>query len=487
MKLETYYHIKVIPLIRNFITEAAIFYGASNKECYEIELASEEAANHIIANYLGNPEDKFEIIIETDLKQNIFKIIMINKGLPVNENEIPNYVVEQPEKSIDGLQFYLIRKNVDKFYFLNCGKDGWRTVIEKKFENFQIPLEKKKRYAVKKHYNIEDIEIKIAEPDHAYDITKLAYLTYRYSYGRSLYYYPEVLKESIGTGEVISFIAVTPENEIVAHTGYIKSRNGDGIFESVALMAKVEVRKTFVIPNLLKFQYEYSIENSDKIKIVEIELVTGHTSSQKIASLYKFYPFALFISYYDQSEFVGIDIPENRQRETILYSLRPTKELLKTSIYTPECHKDFLKLQFSGNMFNTKIVTECSKVFIENTELSISRRKDMSLAIIEIKNFGKSWIEKTKKIIKQLRLEHFKTIFFKIHADKPLPEKLEQNLNSLGFFFSGIILGPINRWSLLYIHLVDQKINWDDIKLYDEKAILLKNYIKENYVKVNEF
>ncbi len=486
MKLETYYHIRSIPVIRNFITEAANFFGATNRECYELQLAAEEAANHIIANYVGNPNDIFEIFVEIDPINQIFRIIMVNKGLPVNEDGIPEYTVEQPEKSIDGLQFYLIKRSVDKFYFLNCGKDGWRTIIEKKFKKFNIPFGRKKEIFKKKDFPLNDIKIKLAEPENAYEITKLAYLTYKYSYGRSIFYYPEVLKESIATGEVISFVAVTPENEIVAHTALVKSRNGDNIYESVALMARVEVRRTFIIPNLLKFQYEYSLKNSDKIKIVEVELVTAHTSSQKIACLYNFHPFALFLSYYDQSEFVGIDISKDRQRETILYSLRATEFPLKISIFTPVCHKDFLEKLFPKDMFNIEILTDYLKKTEENFKFSIIKRKDMSIGIIEVKIFGKQWNKILKEKVRELRIEGFKTIFIKIPAYNPLPQNLEEYLNTIGFFFSGTILGPINKWSLLYVHLVNQKIEWDEIKLFGEEAVLLKDYIKENYLKVNE-
>ncbi|WP_022669705.1 ATP-binding protein [Hippea alviniae] len=485
MKLETYYNPKAISLIRNFVSEAANFYGANSKERYALELASEEAANHIISNYPKFFKDTFEIFIETEPESKIFRIIMINKGIPVNKNGIPEYKPENLKSSPDGLQFYLIKKLADNFKLINCGKEGWKTIIEKRLENFKDPLKSSfKETTVEEIPALDNVNFRLAEAEDSYEITKLAYLTYKYSYGRSMFYYPEVLKESIENREVISLVAETQDKQIIAHTAYVKSRNGEGIYESVALMARPEVRRTRIVAKLLKFQYEYSMKNSDRIKVAEAELVTGHTSSQKIASIYGFLPFALFVSYYDQNEFIGINIPKNRQRETILYALRPSKEPIKSTIFSPKEHEQFLKEIYSGDMFDVSVKTEATNDLEEKTLYSTIKRRDMSLGTIIIKTMGKDWFDIIKSVSKEIKFDGFKTIFVRILADKPLPENLEEYMNSLGFFLSGTILGPIDKWSLLYIQPINQKIDWDEIKLYDKRAVKLKEYVKENQLKV---
>ena len=136
MKLETTYNLQVIPIIRNFIVETAKFYGAASRESADLENAIEEAAEHIITNYPQDSDGFFAISCETEPEKRLLRIILGNKGLPIDAKNIPEYVIENPEDSIDGLKFFLIKKFTDNFYFVNCGADGWQTVLEKQLLNF---------------------------------------------------------------------------------------------------------------------------------------------------------------------------------------------------------------------------------------------------------------------------------------------------------------------------------------------------------------
>jgi len=116
MELKTVYDLKALQVIKNFIISTAKFAGAGSSEISDIELAAEEAVVHIISSYPFGHEDIFTIYTET--ADGVFRIVLNNMGVPVDETDIPEYHIENPENSLDGLQFFLIEKLTDKFYFL---------------------------------------------------------------------------------------------------------------------------------------------------------------------------------------------------------------------------------------------------------------------------------------------------------------------------------------------------------------------------------
>ncbi len=329
MALKTTYQIKAIPIIRSFIEETAKYYGANKSEYDELKLATEEAAEHIIVNYPKEQQDFFEIFCIVE--NNIFRVVLSNTGVPVDNKNIPKYKVENPSDSIDGLKFFLIKKLTDNFYFLNLGSEGWQTVLEKKLlarSSNKIESEKNSK---PKTNNREDLVVSLASPEDAYQITKLAYFTYHYSYAKTVFYYPEVLSESLKNKTVISFIAKTSSGEVVIHSSLLRSPYSPEIVEAGALMSNPEFRRNRGLILIIKKQIGFCTQSEHGIKIVESNLVTAHTGSQRVTKASQFFPFALKISAHKRVEFISIE--SETQRETLLYAIWTPFGLEQITLY----------------------------------------------------------------------------------------------------------------------------------------------------------
>ncbi len=485
MKLETVYNLHVVPIICNFVAATAKFYGAGNQEIADLENAVDEAAEHIITNYPQGSDGIFEISCEAEPAKRLLRIILGNKGLPVDAKNIPEYVIENPEDSIAGLKFFLIKKFTDNFYFVNCGQDGWQTVLEKQLLNFN-DKHNSAAFAGKSPDADENpgstkTTIAAARPEDAYAITKLAYYTYRYTYAKTVFYYPEVLKESLENDNVISFVAKNSEGEIVAHSAYIRSAACREIGEAGALMSHPAFRRSTAVMRLVKKQHQFPIDTDTGMIIIESNLVTTHTGSQRITSLMDFTPMALKISVHERSRFIAIENSAPEQRESFLYSIwLPRGMSAVPTIFIPGCHYEIVATLFANAKIELTLKTDtCALADADSTDLKVRKNPDHSLAILQGGLNGSNSYHDLKIMVKQLCIDGFTTIHLELFANKPLAPEIDAELTAAGFFFAGVVPSTPGKWMLLYIYLNNQKIDFAEINLCDAVAIELLKYIQK--------
>jgi len=482
MKLETVYDLLVLPIIRNFVVECAVFYGAERKEVGALELAVEEAAAHIIENYPGGKMEKFDIILEPSHEKKSLCVILSNKGLPVDQDNLPSYSLEKPEETLEGLNFFLIRKLTDKFFLENKGREGWFLIIEKRIKNFERNDFHQGNEDEKKQKPRGKFKIQLALPEDAYQITKLAYFTYKYTYPKTIFYYPEILKESIQNGSVIAFVAKNENDEIVANTAFLRSAYSREIAEAGALMSHPDYRRTMAGLRLLKSQYDYPLKNNIDITIIESNLVTSHTGSQRITKSMHFSPFAFKLSVYEHANFIDINKVKNaNSRETLLYSIWTPHPLEReTTMYVPEKHYEMIDhlIQRSGVPVRLECLCKDPGETVAPA-MDITKKEEFGLAHIHLNAISGEWRRNLKNFRKRLSIEGIATIQLQIPADEPIPPGMDEELASAGFFFSGIIPETPDKWMLLYTFLNNQEFDFDNIALCDEVACELRDYIKE--------
>jgi len=84
-----------------------------------------------------------------------------------------------------------------------------------------------------------------------------------------------------------------------------------------------------------------------------------------------------------------------------------------------------------------------------------------------------------KKMVRRLGVEGYLTIQLAFPAFNPLPAGLDDDLKSLGFFFSGILARTPENWLLLYTCLNNQEFDFSEIKLCEDIALTLRDYVRD--------
>lgn len=104
--------------IRDFVGEIARAGGFSDREVYNIQLATDEAASNIIEHaYEGVSEGVLEI--SCGVKDASIKIILVDHGESFDPSDVPapDLKADLSERKIGGLGIFLMRKLMDEVHY----------------------------------------------------------------------------------------------------------------------------------------------------------------------------------------------------------------------------------------------------------------------------------------------------------------------------------------------------------------------------------
>lgn len=104
--------------IREFVGDIARKGGFSNKDVYNIQLATDEAASNIIEHaYEGVSNGVLDLAC--NMEKDIIKIILIDYGAPYDPSVVPmpDIKADLSERKIGGLGIFLMRKLMDEVHY----------------------------------------------------------------------------------------------------------------------------------------------------------------------------------------------------------------------------------------------------------------------------------------------------------------------------------------------------------------------------------
>ena len=115
--------------IRDFVGDIARSGGFSDKDVYNIQLASDEAASNIIEHAYENIMDGV-LEISCWLKDDAITIILVDHGESFDPSNVPapNVKADLSERQIGGLGLYLMRKLMDEVHYEADAKNNRNTL-----------------------------------------------------------------------------------------------------------------------------------------------------------------------------------------------------------------------------------------------------------------------------------------------------------------------------------------------------------------------
>jgi len=465
------------------VAETGRFFGADETEVQHLELASEEAAAFIISSLLPDADENFKISCQPIAQGLSFHFE--NRGLPVDEENLPVYDSKNPTDSMAGLPFFLIESVMDAVRFQNRGNEGWVLVFEKGLKSFKsLATTDEMNPEVLTRCGKEKLDITLAVPEDAYDLVKLTYFTYRYSYAKEIFYYRKALEEAIRSEKIIAFVGKNRQGEVVINSAFFRSSYCPAIAEAGMLMSRPEYRKNRALLRITRMQLQYIKEGKSGLRVMYSNLVTAHTRSQRLLVAYKFIPTALKLSVHDQAEFVGLDTQEVG-RESLLYAVTAPLGFEATTLYVPETHLKITKRLLDPTEV-TAISTETAELTEKETVVTVDSSEEDRFATVTVEKMGKEWLKEVRKELQSLDDDGMITVHLHLPADKPLPKDLDVDLFNQELFYSGVTLKTMQRWELVYTLLQGQHFDFSAIDLYEENAQALRDYMHVQYLLVKE-
>lgn len=120
--------------IREFVGEIARAGGFGDKDVYNIQLATDEAASNIIEHaYENQPEGILEL--SCGMRGDVITIILVDHGESFDPSEIPlpDLKADLSDRKIGGLGIFLMRKLMDEVHYEpKPNKSNVLTMIKRK-------------------------------------------------------------------------------------------------------------------------------------------------------------------------------------------------------------------------------------------------------------------------------------------------------------------------------------------------------------------
>lgn len=104
--------------IREFVGAIARNGGFSDKDVYNIQLATDEAASNIIEHAYENRPDGI-LDLSCGVKGDVITIVLIDYGEPFDPSEVPlpDLKADLSDRKIGGLGIFLMRKLMDEVHY----------------------------------------------------------------------------------------------------------------------------------------------------------------------------------------------------------------------------------------------------------------------------------------------------------------------------------------------------------------------------------
>ncbi|MDD3846963.1 MAG: GNAT family N-acetyltransferase [Syntrophorhabdaceae bacterium] len=480
-----------LPAIQAFLSEVMGRCGYNERDTTMVLIALEEAIVNVV-KHAFEPGEKASYQVIVDPITAGIRIIVKDKGLPYSPSLVPSYV---PPSDIDatpqpGLGSHLIKNSVDEIFFHNLGREGkelhlikhlpYRSIQEIRAEAELAPFPEPIKMAgppEKKEFSIRPIR-----PSEVYDVSKLFYRAYGYSYGIDTIYYPEKLAQCHADGIIISVVTVTPDDRVVGHAALVRDNPSSKTAE--AAMAVVE--PGFRGQGCQSVMITKLVEEARSAGLAGIysKAVTNHIYAQKAGQKAGFKRCAVVAGLIpaDRS-FKGIQAALS-QRESVAYGYRVVNDPGDIELFPPARHREMIERIYASADVK-RIFPELPRGSVpepeeEAAEITVTVVPTYQRAVIEVQRFGRNTLSQVNGILKGLCYEKMEQITLYLNLQDPLTSTMCSGFEDMGFFFAGILPFSHVGDALLLQYLNNVPIDYDKIKIVDAVGQEILAYVESH-------
>ena len=462
-----------------FVKEMAAAVGLPDKAVSNLELATEEAGLLIIdQSFPGQTSGTFDIVCE--YQDGRFIAAFEDKGAPFEWGK-----AAQSETSRHSVA--LLSGFADELRMVNRGKAGKRLefVIQQSSEwlesSFKDGTGDEDADAVPMAPLDTPIELRPADPARdGVAFARCMYSVYGYSYVEAVYF-PERVKSLIDQGLLLSFVAVTPDGEVVGHQGVKKESpqarvanicmgavdprfRGRKLFEQLKEMAVVALRKQGLLG-------------------VHIEAVTLHPFSQRANIKAGGRESGMLLAHVPRGfEFKSIKngaaLGDERQTAVLYYN--PVNAAPHRSVHLPEHHREMIERIYAHVGVDRSTATpdpRAMEALVEAAEIDVDVIPSYGMATIAVRTPGRDLASLVRAQLEELKFGKIDVIYLDIGLNAASTPQLVRECEALGFSFCGVYPEKHKDGDLLRLHyLNNQRIDPSVIVTASDMGKLLLDY-----------
>jgi anti-sigma regulatory factor (Ser/Thr protein kinase)/RimJ/RimL family protein N-acetyltransferase len=420
-----------LAMAQSWAREFSKIAGLHDKDDLSLELAVEEgftnAAQHAYPDGRPGP-----VHLEGSIDGQVLTVSIKDEGVPFDPASVPF----EPQSADDfgRIGLTLISHAVDQVRFINHGRSGKEMRLTRHLGK-EVKAAPESALANLSPAPAQTYEVRDMRPEEALQVARVFWLSYGYSYKNENFYRPESLQFLIGSGKVISFVAVAENGEVVGHAGLLRpdpvptaeaallvvspSHRGRGLMESLtqALIARCQELGLYGI---------YS------------NPVTSHPVSQKETVRLGGVPCGLDLAACPPRNFKAIvDDSVAPQRESYLSCFCPLQAPPPAQVCVPSRHKEIVTRIYGALGRELSFLEQGPPTEPGSFVVTFDRSGSKGVIRVVVSDPGR-WPEILRSAEDLTAIGGAEVVDLDLPLSQPATVELWEKAEAAGFFFAGI-------------------------------------------------
>ena len=422
-------------IIQGHVRELSRIAGFDSRDVTALELATEEIFLNICSHAYpdGAPGDVF---LDCEIQARALRLAFRDEGLPFDPE-----LVKAPSPADTGgdpcpgsLGLKLIRHAVDEAQWVNCGRQGKELRLLKWLPHSVEPLvteqEGETRQSGPTRYAIRTME-----PDEALQVARIFWLAYGYSYKNENFYRPEGLLHLVGSGKLISFVAVAENGEVAAHAGLLRDSAKDMAEAALLVVAPAHRGR-----GLMKALSAAMTEKAKSLGLLGLSLnpVTSHPASQRETIHSGGRPCGLDLAACPPRIFKAMRLEQTpTQRESYLHCFRYLYDPPPALVYAPTRHKNQIRRIYE--CLERPLTLGQAGEAEETGEYRVSFDRELSKGHIRVaRSDTRQWPEICRAAVDLAQIAEAAVVVLDLPLAQPATALVWEQAETAGFFFAGV-------------------------------------------------
>ena len=463
-------------------------WGFDDESIGKIELGLEEAVSNVVKHAFALGGDNTFAMVFERVPLGL-RIRIKEKGMPFDPRRLPSY---DPGKAEDaeaacGLGLHLMKSAMDEVSFQNLGSEGKETLLVKYLARGGVgemggegaadeaPPDGRPEPSVIQE-KIE-YDVRALQPAEAIEVSRCAYKSHGYTFFDEHIYYPDRLIELNESGEMMSAVAVTKAGDFMGHAALVYPEPGAKIAELTFVFVNLEYRGQGCMNRLCDFLFN---SKAHRLSGIYAYAVSNHVFTQKVMMKHGFGDCCIDLATSPATwEFKGM--AENTQRISVIMSFKYLEPPLRLVLHPPAHHREMIEACYR-NIGASHLFAEpgaAPEPPAEESRIDCRIFASESCGEIHLLRPGRNAVREVRLALKAMCLKQVASISLFLNLADPAACHLTAELETLGFFFAGILPQAAVGEALVLQYLNNVELDYAKIQAHSDMAKRLLSYIQE--------
>ena len=322
-------------------------------------------------------------------------------------------------------------------------------------------------------------DVRGLQPGEAIQIAKCAYQSHGYSFFDDHIYYPERLIHMNETGEMISAVAVTKDNVFMGHAALLYQYPEDKCVNSPSSSSTSNTGAGRLQP---PDRVSLACPKRRELQGVYAYAVANHVFTQKAMMRYQINDCGLLLATSPASwRFKGI-AGDGDQRISVVLSYKYTGPVQKLRLYPPAHHRAMIEKLYrniGAREHEYRDPDPDALSLAEDSEILTGINEAEGCAEIFVSRYGRDVVRDVRRLLRKFCVKQIACINVFLNLEDPATALMTAEIESLGFFFAGILPHARIGDTLILQYLNNVDLDYARINVYSDMAKEILAYIKE--------